>query len=112
MRPNGASSRSRPAFGVPPRQPMSAAGGPRRMPPIAAGLKNSCLSLRPTVRPLAQRLPELYGKPWAGMPFRVDVVETVSYAGADSVNLRDPGLHILASSSNPSNQGRAALEIV
>jgi hypothetical protein len=61
---------------------------------------------------LAQRLPELYGTPWAGMPFRVDVVETVSYAGADSINLRNPGLHILVSSSSSATQGRAALEAV
>jgi hypothetical protein len=46
---------------------------------------------------LAQRLPELYGAPWAGLPLRVDVVETVSYAGADSINLRPAGLHILVS---------------
>ena len=43
---------------------------------------------------------------------RVDVVETVSWAGADSVGLRPPGLHILVSSSNSANQDRAALEIV
>jgi hypothetical protein len=61
---------------------------------------------------LAQRLPELYGTPWAGLPFRVDVVETVSFAGADSIGLRPPGLHILVSSSNSANQGRAALEIL
>jgi hypothetical protein len=61
---------------------------------------------------LGQRLPELYGTAWAGLPFRVDVVETVSYAGADSLNLRPPGLHILVSSTNPGNQDRAALEVV
>jgi len=62
---------------------------------------------------IAQRLPQLYGTPWAGMPFRVDVVETVSFAGADSINLRDPSrLHILVSSSSPANQGRGGLEIV
>jgi len=59
---------------------------------------------------LAQRLPELYGTPWVGLPFRVDVVETVSFAGANSVNLRPPGLHILVSSSNAGHQDRAALE--
>jgi hypothetical protein len=60
-----------------------------------------------------QRLPQLYGARWAGLPFRVDVVETVSYAGADSVGLRPPdGLHILVSSSNSGNQDRAALEVV
>ena len=61
---------------------------------------------------LGQRLSELYGTPWAGLPFRVDVVETVSWAGADSLNLRSPGLHMLVSSANPGNQDRAALEVV
>ncbi|MEO5819615.1 MAG: hypothetical protein ABIT71_03860 [Vicinamibacteraceae bacterium] len=61
---------------------------------------------------LGQRLSELYGTQWAGLPFRVDVVETVSHAGADSLNLRPPGLHILVSSANPGNQDRAALEVV
>jgi hypothetical protein len=62
---------------------------------------------------LAQQLPELYGTRWTGMPFRVDIVETVSFAGADSLNLIDPDrLHILVSSSSPGNQGRAALEII
>jgi hypothetical protein len=59
---------------------------------------------------LAQRLPELYGTPWVGLPFRVDVVDTVSFSGANSFHLRPPGLHILVSSSNSSHQGRAALE--
>ena len=62
---------------------------------------------------LAQRLPQLYGTPWAGMPFRVDVVDTVSFAGADSINLHDPDrLHILVSSASPANQGPGGLEIV
>jgi hypothetical protein len=62
--------------------------------------------------PLGDWLPTLYGTPWAGLPFRVDVVETVSFAGADSINLRDPGVHILVSSSVPHNQGHGGLEIV
>lgn len=61
---------------------------------------------------LARQLPELYQTPWAGMPFRVDVVETVSFAGADSINLRDPGIHILMSSSSAANQGQGGLEII
>ena len=61
---------------------------------------------------LGQRLPELFGRSWAGLPFRVDVVETVSYAGADSLQLRPPGVHILVSSASPGNQDRAALEVV
>jgi hypothetical protein len=64
-------------------------------------------------RTIAQRLPELFGAPWAGLPFRVDVVETVSsFASADSVNTRPPGLHILVSSSNAANQDLGALEVV
>jgi hypothetical protein len=61
---------------------------------------------------LGQRLPELYGTPWVGLPFRVDVVDTVSWAGADAVHVDPPGVHILVSSSNSGNQGPAALEIV
>jgi hypothetical protein len=62
--------------------------------------------------PLGDWLPKLFGTPWAGLPFRVDVVETASFAGADSINLRDPGVHILVSSSAPANQGHGALEVV
>ena len=61
---------------------------------------------------LGQRLPELFGTPWTGLPFRVDVVETVSFAGASSINLRPPGLHIQVSSSDANHRGRAALESV
>jgi len=61
---------------------------------------------------LGQRLPELFGTPWMGLPFRVDVVETVSFAGANSINLRPPGLHIQVSSSDANHRGRAALESV
>ncbi len=58
---------------------------------------------------IAHRLEELYQKPWDGLPIPVDVVETVSWSGANSV-FRDPaGGHLLISNSY---QGPAALEIV
>ena len=60
---------------------------------------------------LGQRLAELYGTAWAGLPFRVDVVDIV-LLGANSINLRPPGLHIQVSSSDANHQGRAALESV
>ena len=97
----------------PPRRGLgvpSGVGGLLRTLPIAVGLRGSCLCLRPR-RDAAQRLPVLYGTPWAGMPFRVDVVETVSFAGADPLNLLEPGLHILVRLES-NNQGREALEIV
>lgn len=61
---------------------------------------------------LGQELPALFKVPWAGLPFRVDVVETVVPAGADSASPDFPTLHILVSSTNSANQDRAALEIV
>jgi hypothetical protein len=61
---------------------------------------------------LGQRLPQIFGRAWAGLPFRVDVVETVDSAGANALNLNPPGVHILASSTAPTNQDRAALETV
>jgi hypothetical protein len=61
---------------------------------------------------LGQRLAELFATPWAGLPFRVDVVEIVSFAGANSINLRPPGLHIQVASSDANHKGRAALESV
>ena len=62
---------------------------------------------------LAGRLSEVYQTPWRGLPIPVDVVETVSWAGANTFLLRPPGsCHVLVSSSNPDYQGRAALEMV
>jgi len=61
---------------------------------------------------LARELPALFKLPWAGLPFRVDVVETALPLGADSASPDFPTLHILVSSTNSGNQGRAALEIV
>jgi hypothetical protein len=58
---------------------------------------------------IALRLEQLYQKRWDGLPIPVDIVETVSWSGANSI-LRDPaGGHLLISSSY---QGPAALEIV
>jgi hypothetical protein len=61
---------------------------------------------------LGQDLPALFKVPWAGLPFRVDVVEAALPAGADSASPGFPTLHILVSSTNSANQNRAALEIV
>lgn len=61
---------------------------------------------------LAGRLSEVYQTPWRGLPIPVDVVETVNWAGAHTVNLRPPGCHILISSSKPGHDDRAALELV
>jgi hypothetical protein len=61
---------------------------------------------------LGQQLPKFFKTPWAGLPFRVDVVDTAAPAGANSAGPDFPTLHILVSSSNSANQDRAALEIV
>lgn len=61
---------------------------------------------------LGEQLPALFKVAWAGLPFRVDVVETALPVGADSASPDFPTLHILVSSTNAGNQDRAALEIV
>jgi len=62
---------------------------------------------------LGERLPRLFVSTWRGLPFRVDVVNDVNFAGANSADSADPPtLHILVSSTNPSNQGLGALEAV
>ncbi len=38
---------------------------------------------------IARRLEQLYQKPWDGLPIRTDVVDTVSWSGADSI-IREP----------------------
>lgn len=58
---------------------------------------------------IALRLEQLYGKRWSGLPLRVDVVETVDWAGANSIFRNPAGGHLLISNSY---QGPAALEIV
>jgi hypothetical protein len=57
----------------------------------------------------ALRLEQLYGKRWNGLPLLVDVVETVDWAGANSIFGNLDGGHLLISNSY---QGPAALEIV
>jgi hypothetical protein len=61
---------------------------------------------------LAANLPRLYATSWQLLPMRTDVVETVSWAGADSINLREGGAHILVGSGVTWNHDGAALEIV
>jgi hypothetical protein len=61
---------------------------------------------------LADRLERLFAAKWAGLPFRVDVVDRANGTGATTLNTNPPGAHILVSSANPNNQGAAALEIV
>lgn len=58
---------------------------------------------------IARRLQELYQKRWDGLPIQVDVVETVSWSGANSVFPPPAGGHLLISNSY---EGPAALEIV
>jgi hypothetical protein len=58
---------------------------------------------------IAARVEQLYQKRWKGLPIPVDVVETVNWAGANSI-LRGPaGGHLLISTEY---QGPAALEVV
>ncbi len=58
----------------------------------------------------ASRLERLYQKRWNGLPIPVDIVETVSWSGANSIIRRSPGGgHLLISNSY---QGPAAFEIV
>lgn len=57
---------------------------------------------------IASRLEQLYGKQWNGLPLLVDVVETVDWAGANSIFGNPAGGHLLISNSY---QGPAALEI-
>jgi hypothetical protein len=61
---------------------------------------------------LGDQLPRLFQKPWDGLPFRVDVVQTASYSGANAASPSDPTLHILVSSTHADNQGVRALEVV
>lgn len=58
---------------------------------------------------IARRLQELYQKRWDGLPIQVDVVETVSWSGANSVFPPPAGGHLLIATSY---EGPAALEIV
>lgn len=55
---------------------------------------------------IAERLEALYGTSWDALPIPVDVVETVSWSGANTLN--DPS-HILISTGY---EGRSALEAI
>jgi hypothetical protein len=61
---------------------------------------------------IAGRLAEVYGTPWEGLPFRVDVVATADPTGAHTINLDPPGAHVLISSTDPRYREWAALEMV
>ena len=56
--------------------------------------------------PIAARLTRLYGKDWAKLPIRVDVVQVVNWAGANSII--DPP-HLLVAVEN---EGLSGLEVV
>lgn len=60
---------------------------------------------------LGEEFPRLLQMPWTGVPFRVDVVNTVSLAGANAASTDSSMSHIRISSTNSSNQERAALEV-
>jgi hypothetical protein len=48
---------------------------------------------------VARRLEELYGSEWTVLPIPVDIVETVSWAGADAISTSPPPGHIWVSST-------------
>jgi hypothetical protein len=59
------------------------------------------------------RLVELYGVDWQALPIPIDVVETVSWAGGDSIYTNPPPGHVWVSSTRPAYQTpSAALEVV
>jgi hypothetical protein len=60
-------------------------------------------------RTIATRLAALYQTEWTGLPMPVDVVETVGWAGANSILLDAGGGHLLVSASY---EGASALEVV
>lgn len=59
---------------------------------------------------LGEELARLFQTPWAGLPFRVDVVETAGFGGANAATTDSSMSHIRVSSTNPDTQARAALE--
>ena len=58
---------------------------------------------------IAGRLETLYEQKWRGLPVLVDIVETVSWSGANSFVLAEGGGHLLVS---PAYAGPASLEVV
>jgi len=63
-------------------------------------------------RTLGVQLPEIYGTPWHRLPYRIDVVDTVSPFGANAQFFVPAGPHILIPSSPATTQGSAALEVI
>ena len=61
---------------------------------------------------LGERLPQVYGSQWARLPYRIDIVDSVSQLGGNAQFFVPAGPHILISSSAPANQDRAVLESV
>lgn len=59
---------------------------------------------------LGEEFPRLFQVPWAGLPFRVDVVETAGFGGANAATTDSSMSHIRVSSTNRDTQARAALE--
>jgi hypothetical protein len=63
-------------------------------------------------RVLGERLPEIYGARWLRLPYRIDIVDTVSPLGANAQVFVPAGPHILIPSSAVTTQGNAALEVI
>lgn len=59
---------------------------------------------------LAEEFSRLFQTPWAGLPFRVDVMETAGFGGANAATTDSSMSHIRVSSTNRDTQARAALE--
>lgn len=59
---------------------------------------------------ISAKLTTLYGKPLAGLPLRVDVVQTVNWSGANTILLDPDGGHIEVSIEQA--YGPSSLELV
>jgi hypothetical protein len=59
---------------------------------------------------LGEEFPRLFQTPWVGLPFRVDVMETAGFGGANAATTDSSMSHIRVSSTNRDTQARAALE--
>lgn len=61
---------------------------------------------------LGEQLPRLFQVPWAGLPYRLDIVETGVSFGANAADTGNGTQHLLVSSKHRDTQDRAALEVV
>ena len=61
---------------------------------------------------LGERLPQVYGNQWARLPYRIDIVDSVSQLGGNAQFFVPVGPHILIASSGPANKDDAVLEAV